>query len=169
MASPAKVTEKTVDFYGTSVPASVAQACESGIGSGSIVASETYVPTSGSNKGDTLHYEVELSVSTLKDKGFTPEKDAEGNDLPVTEPFTNLEAKDYAGALALVGGSESDVWDLFNRSFNMSRRQVVRQRMLAKLEGPQKAINKVVEGLVAMGIPRDVAEAKAAEFASLTE
>jgi hypothetical protein len=166
MASPAKVTEKNVDFYGTSVPESVARNCESLIGS-SIVASETYVPTSGANKGETLKYEVELSVSTLKDKGFTPDKDADGKDLPATEPFTNLEAKDYAGALALVGGKEEDVWDLFNRSFNMGRRQVVRNRMLAKLEGPQKAINKAVEAFVAMGIPREIAEAKVAELQSL--
>lgn len=164
-----KTTERRVDLYGVAVPESVAVGVNAAIEAKTVEVSEGYTPEAGPNKGQYQKYDVSINAGTLKDLGITPDKDETGKELGVSEPFTALEAKDFSGALALCGGSESDVWDNFNRAFNQSRRQAVRNGILAKLEGPQKKINKVVENLVAMGIPREIAEAKAVEMAELAK
>jgi hypothetical protein len=161
-----KTKEKKVDFYGVRVPESTKIACDALIGS-AIVAETQYTIESGPNKDKVEQYTVEIKRDQLD------ELLGEGNE-PASElgtindkgsllvPFTNLEAKDYSGALALVGGVESDVWKMFNRSFNMARRQVVRLNIVERLEGPQKAINSAVQAFINMGFSQEEAEAAVA-------
>lgn len=90
-----------------------------------------------------------------------------GKDEPATREYVRLTALTIEGAVALCGGrmnkvTEGDdkgngVLDYFNYGFDLGVRSNERNRLLASLEGPEKAIERGVKGLVAAGIPESVA------------
>lgn len=90
-----------------------------------------------------------------------------GKDEPATRGYVRLTAATIEGALALCGGrmtkvTEGDdkgngVLDYFNYGFDLGVRSNERNRLLASLEGPEKAIERGVKGLVAAGIDRATA------------
>jgi hypothetical protein len=93
-----------------------------------------------------------------------------GKDEPATRGYVRLTAATIEGALALCSGrmnkvAEGDdkgngVLDYFNYGYDLGVRSNERNKLLASLEGPEKAIERGVKGLVAAGIP----EAKAREI-----
>lgn len=93
-----------------------------------------------------------------------------GKDEPAKRGYVRLTATTIEGALALCGDrmtkvTEGDdkgngVLDYFNYGFDLGVRSNERNALLATLEGPEKAIERGVKGLVAAGIP----EAKAREI-----
>lgn len=90
-----------------------------------------------------------------------------GKDEPATRSYVRLTAATIEGALALCEGrmtkvTEGDakgngVLDYFNYGFDLGVRSNERNRLLTSLEGPEKAIERGVKGLVAAGISREVA------------
>lgn len=92
-----------------------------------------------------------------------------GKDEPAKRGYVRLTAATIEGALALVGGrmnkvTEGDdkgngVLDYFNYGFDLGVRSTERNKLLASLEGPEKAIERGVKGLVAAGIPEATARA----------
>lgn len=92
-----------------------------------------------------------------------------GKDEPARRGYVRLTALTIEGALALVGGrmtkvTEGDdkgngVLDYFNYGFDLGVRSTERNKLLASLEGPEKAIERGVKGLVAAGIPEATARA----------
>lgn len=93
-----------------------------------------------------------------------------GKEEPAVREYVRLAAASIEGALAMVGGrmnrvDEGDdkgngVLDYYNYGFDLGVRSTERNKLLASLEGPEKAIERGVKGLVAAGIP----EAKAREI-----
>lgn len=90
-----------------------------------------------------------------------------GKEEKASREYLRLTAETIEGALALTGGrmvkvTEGDakgngVLDYFNYGFDLGVRSNERNKLLASLEGPEKAIERGVKGLVAAGIARDVA------------
>lgn len=90
-----------------------------------------------------------------------------GKDEPATREYVRLTAATIEGALALTGGrmvkvTEGDdkgngVLDYFNYGYDLGIRSNERNKLLASLEGPEKAIERGVKGLVAAGIPEAAA------------
>jgi hypothetical protein len=85
--------------------------------------------------------------------------------------YVRLEANTPAAALALMGGrmkaekdgdgkSQPGVLTRFNYGFDLATRTDIRNPLLSKLEGPEKATERAVKSLVAMGWN----EAKARKF-----
>jgi hypothetical protein len=95
--------------------------------------------------------------------------EVKGKDEPATRSYVRLTAASIEGALALVGGrmnkvTEGDekgngVLDYFNYGFDLGVRSTERNKLLASLEGPEKAIERGVKGLIAAGIPEATARA----------
>lgn len=90
-----------------------------------------------------------------------------GKEEPATRGYVRLTAASIEGAIALCGGrmvkvSEGDekgngVLDYFNYGFDLGVRSNERNKLLSSLEGPEKAIERGVKGLVAAGIPEAIA------------
>lgn len=90
-----------------------------------------------------------------------------GKEEKASREYLRLTAETIEGALALTGGrmvkvTEGDakgngVLDYFNYGFDLGVRSNERNKLLASLEGPEKAIERGVKGLVAAGIERSVA------------
>lgn len=79
--------------------------------------------------------EVTERVSVLvKDKGLE-------------EHYSKLVALDYEGALALAGGDDKRVWNLFTEAHDLKVRAKIRQQMLAKAEGPEKTYAAAAKAL----------------------
>lgn len=93
--------------------------------------------------------------------------EVKGREDKAEREYVRLTAETIEGALALTGGrmtkvTEGDakgngVLDYFNYGFDLGVRSNERNKLLASLEGPEKAIERGVKGLVAAGIARDVA------------
>lgn len=92
-----------------------------------------------------------------------------GKDEPATREYVRLTAVTIEGALALVDGrmvkvvegenKGNGVLDYFNYGYDLGVRSNERNKLLATLEGPEKAIERGVKGLVAAGIPEAKARA----------
>lgn len=90
-----------------------------------------------------------------------------GKEEKAKREYTRLTAATIAGALALCGGRMNKVTegdakgngalDYFNYGFDLGVRSTERNKLMASLEGPEKAIERGVKGLVAAGIAREVA------------
>lgn len=90
-----------------------------------------------------------------------------GKEEKAEREYVRLTALTVEGALALCDGrmnkvTEGDakgngVLDYFNYGFDLGVRSNERNKLLATLEGPEKAIERGVKGLVAAGIERTVA------------
>lgn len=115
-------------------------------------------------KGEYEKYTVEVPFKTLVKDGIRKEDDEDQSDL--VEDFTEEVAVNLSGALALCGGDESEVWDMFNQAHNQGRRQLVRQSMINKARGPQRHINQIVKRLVALGFSEEDAQEQAAALAA---
>lgn len=106
------------------------------------------------------------AIEATEDKVKVEQK---GKDEPATRGYVRLTAVTIEGALALVGGrmvkvAEGDdkgngVLDYFNYGYDLGVRSTERNKLLASLEGPEKAIERGVKGLVAAGIPEVAARA----------
>lgn len=97
----------------------------------------------------------------------TVSAEIKGKDEKATREYVRLTAETIEGAMALTGGrmtkvTEGDakgngVLDYFNYGHDLGVRSNERNKLLASLEGPEKAIERGVKGLVAAGIDRTVA------------
>lgn len=93
--------------------------------------------------------------------------EVKGKDEPAKREYVRLTAASIEGALALTGGrmnkvAEGDekgngVLDYFNYGYDLGIRSNERNKLLASLEGPEKAIERGVKGLIAAGIPEATA------------
>lgn len=66
----------------------------------------------------------------------------------VAKPYLRILATSLDGALAIVGGKESDVWDKFNVGFDMGVRSTLGQQIIRENEGPEKYIGTAVKALM---------------------
>jgi hypothetical protein len=104
------------------------------------------------------------SIVATVDKVSAEQK---GKEEKAEREYVRLTAAKIDGALALCGGrmnrvAEGDdkgngVLDYFNYGYDLGVRSNERNKLLASLEGPEKAIERGVKGLVAAGIPRETA------------
>lgn len=104
------------------------------------------------------HVAEELAFVTVKQEGA----------CDVKEPYVKLVAKDTEGARAIVvhsGGiteekADGEVADSFTYGWDLYVRSLTRQRVEARLEGPEKAIGKAAADLVKSGAFGSLAEAR---------
>lgn len=82
----------------------------------------------------------------LEDDKVTAKIEGKGD---VERTYRRYTAMTMAGALALAGGKIDDVLKAFNYAYDLGVRSRERQALLAANEGPEKAIEKGVKGLVA--------------------
>lgn len=126
------------------------------------------VPASDERIPEGLRSLVESGAITATEDKVTVA--VKGKDEPAARDYVRLTAVTIEGALALVDGrmtkvaegenKGNGVLDYFNYGYDLGVRSNERNKLLASLEGPEKAIERGVKGLVAAGIP----EAKAREI-----
>lgn len=126
------------------------------------------VPASDERIPEGLRGLVESGAITATEDKVTVA--VKGKDEPAARDYVRLTAVTIEGALALVDGrmtkvaegenKGNGVLDYFNYGYDLGVRSNERNKLLASLEGPEKAIERGVKGLVAAGIP----EAKAREI-----
>lgn len=126
------------------------------------------VPASDERIPESLRSLVESGAITATEDKVTVA--VKGKDEPAARDYVRLTAVTIEGALALVDGrmtkvaegenKGNGVLDYFNYGYDLGVRSNERNKLLASLEGPEKAIERGVKGLVAAGIP----EAKAREI-----
>lgn len=125
---------------------------------------EAMRPLVGSGALEAEVKTVEVEVKGQKDKA---KRDyvrltaltIEGGLALVGGRMTKVSAKDEDGKDVPVEQRGNGVLDYFNYGFDLGVRSTVRNALLLTLEGPEKAIERGVKGLVAAGLAEDVARA----------
>lgn len=91
------------------------------------------------------------------DEVTTTVKLADGKTKEEKRPYLKLVAQTLKGATFLSESKSDVLLGHFNYAYDLGARNRERQALLATLEGPEKAIERGVKGMVAAGIPESVA------------
>lgn len=63
----------------------------------------------------------------------------------VSKDYIRLQATNLNGALAMIGGTESDVWEKFNVGYDMGIRSTLGQQIVRESEGPEKYLGQAAK------------------------
>jgi hypothetical protein len=96
-------------------------------------------------------------VGFSTDEVTTTVKLQDGKTREEKRPYLKLTALTLKGATFLSESKADVLLGHFNYAYDLGARNRERQALLATLEGPEKAIERGVKGLVAAGIPESVA------------
>lgn len=81
-------------------------------------------------------------------------------DKNLEQHYTKQVAKNYEGALAMAGGDDERVWNLFTEAHDLKVRAKIRQQMLAAVEDPEKNYMNAAKALAKLPVYKNRADLK---------